>query len=149
MAGQAVPRALSIREANQVLHQVSRALTSLRRLQNRVRNLSERLTVLDLICDRFTAVANPDLREFLMLKVRYHRKIGQFHEILRDLESKGCNIQDLKSGVVHFEGRRGTDRVILCWREGEREVSHWHAIEDEERPENEAPRHAIEAWDQF
>ncbi len=149
MAGTTDPRLFSIREANRVLPDVARTLQSLRKLQRKVRNLDARLEVLNLVCDKFIVVGNPDLREFLSVKIRYHRRIGQFHELLRSLEEKGCFVQDLKRGIVHFEALRGDDHVMLCWREGEREVSHWHPIEELEKPEDETPRNSIEAWDQF
>lgn len=149
MAGLTEPRRYSVHEANRALPDVAQTIGMLRRIQRKVRNLDARLEILNLVCDKFIAVRNPDLREFLTLKIRYHRRIGQFHEVLRDLESKGCSVEDLKRGIVHFEARRGDDRVILCWHEGEREVSHWHPIEDLEKPEDETQRHSIEAWDQF
>jgi hypothetical protein len=149
MARIAESRLFTVEEANRMLPSVAQTLQDLRRLQRRIRNLDSRLTVLNLVCDRFISGSNPDLREFLTLKVRYHRKIGLFHDILRKLEMMGCYLQDLKQGVVHFLARRGDERVMLCWREGEHEVSHWHPIEDHEKPEDETPRHSIEAWDQF
>jgi hypothetical protein len=149
MARMADPKVYTIQEANRQLPDLNRAIQSLRRLQEKVRNLSARLDVLDLVCDRFVDERNPDLRQYLSAKVRYHRKIGQLHGILRELEAKGCYVQDLKGGVVHFAARRGDDPVLLCWREGEKEVLHWHAAEDHAKPEDEAPRHKIEAWDRF
>lgn len=149
MAGITDPRFYSIQDANRALPEVTLAIQALRRLQRKVRNLDARLEVMNLVCDKFIAVGNPDLREFLSLKIRYHRKIGQFHDQLRSLEAKGCFVQDLKRGIVHFEARRGDERVVLCWREGEREVAHWHPVEELEKPEDETPRNAIDAWDQF
>jgi len=149
MARISVSKLFTIQEANRALPSVTQTIQDLRRLQRKIRNLDSRLTVLNLVCDRFISGANPDLREFLTLKVRYHRKIGLFHDILRKLESMGCYLQDLKQGIVHFEARRGEERVMLCWREGEKEVSHWHPIEEREKPEDETPRNPIEAWDQF
>lgn len=149
MAGTTDPRVFTIQEANRALPDLNQSLRELRRLQRKVRNLDARLEVLDLVCDKFISAKNADLREFLTLKIRYHRRIGQFHEILRDLESKGCTVTDLKRGTVHFEARRGEERVVLCWREGEREVAHWHPIEEIGKPEDETPRNAIDAWEHF
>ena len=149
MARSTLPKVYTTEEANRMLPELTQSIQALRRLQSRIRNLDTKLEVLDLVCDRYVGERNPDLREYVSTKIRFHRKIGQLHTILGELEAKGCYVQDLKHGVVHFEARRGEERVLLCWRENETEVRHWHASEDQTKPEDEAPRHKIEAWDQF
>lgn len=149
MARATLPKVYTIPEANRMLPELTQTIQSLRRLQSKIRNLDSKLEILDLVCDRFVGERNPDLREYVSARIRYHRKIGQFHAILGELESKGCYVQDLKHGVVHFEARRGEERVFLCWRDNEKEVLHWHTSEDQAKPEDEAPRHKIEGWDRF
>ncbi len=149
MARAVEPKVYTIQEANRMLPEVTQSIQSLRRLQSKIRNLYSKLEILNLVCDRFVGERNPDLREYVSARVRYHRKIAALQAILAELEAKGCYVQDLKQGVVHFVARRGEEPVLLCWREGEKEIEHWHAVEDRTKPEDEAPRHKIEAWDRF
>jgi hypothetical protein len=140
MESGAETRIFTIPEANETLTGLRRTLPSMRRRLLRIERMENRLEVLDLICDRSVSHTNPDLRELLSLRVRYHRALAGFEEILRTLERQGYLLRDLDKGVVHFLGRLNEERVLLCWREGEREITHWHPIEGESLPDEKLRR---------
>ena len=110
--------------------------------------MEDRLEVLDLICNRAISAGNPDLQEYLTLRVRYHRTIADFESKLTRLREKGHLLRDLEKGVVHFVGRRGGEQVLLCWREGEPEISHWHSLRGK-GGDNEDQRQHIEKHEEF
>jgi hypothetical protein len=56
----------------------------------------------------------------------YFRELLGLHEELRELGSHGCQIKDLRGGVVDFPALYDGREVFLCWRLGESEVSYWH-----------------------
>ncbi len=45
---------------------------------------------------------------------------------IRELEDLGVEVRDVDLGLVDFPARRFGERVFLCWRVGERDVSYWH-----------------------
>lgn len=45
---------------------------------------------------------------------------------LTELEDLGVQVKDLDFGLVDFPAERYGERVLLCWRFGEAEVSYWH-----------------------
>jgi hypothetical protein len=139
MASDAGLRIFTVEEANRAVKDLRKTLPALRRILGEVELLEDKLAVLGLICDRAVAADNPDLREYLATKLRYHRKISEFEGMWKALESQGYLVRDLEKGVVHFASRRGKQNVFLCWREGEARVSHWHAGE-ESRPDEESRR---------
>lgn len=141
-------RVFSIQKANQAVKELRRTLPSLRRLLHRIDQLEDRLDVLDLICNRSVTSENPDLQEYLTCRARYHRTISEFEMALAHLESKGYLIHDLEKGVVHFIGRRGRQTVLLCWREGEADISHWHPLTGRGDPD-ERRRRRIEKREEF
>ena len=47
-------------------------------------------------------------------------------EALGRVSDLGGQVKDLEIGLVDFPGRRGTDEICLCWKLGEKAVSHWH-----------------------
>jgi hypothetical protein len=47
------------------------------------------------------------------------------------LHAAGVRIEDPRTGAIGFPSRRAGRMVVLCWRVGERNVSHWHEIEDD------------------
>ena len=47
-----------------------------------------------------------------------------------ELEDLGIQVRDLDFGLVDFPAERYGERVMLCWRYGEPEVSFWHKPSD-------------------
>lgn len=139
MASDAGLHIFTVERANSAVKDLRKTLPALRRTLEEVEVLEDRLAVLELICDRAVAADNPDLREYLATKLRYHRKISEFEGMWQGLESEGYLLRDLEKGVVHFAARRGNEDVFLCWREGEARVSHWHAGE-EAKPDEDSRR---------
>jgi hypothetical protein len=43
-----------------------------------------------------------------------------------ELEDLGVEVKDLDFGLVDFPAEKYGERVMLCWRYGEPEVSFWH-----------------------
>ena len=129
MASRAEVRVFTLAQANRAIDELKKTLPLLRKILRDIEKIEERLEVLDLICNRSVSSNNPDLQEYLKLRVRYHRKIAEFEGILGHLDDSGYLLRDLDKGIVHFIGRRKDENVLLCWKEGEKKVSHWHSIE--------------------
>jgi hypothetical protein len=60
-------------------------------------------------------------------------KAAQFDALLdelmkktAELEDLGVRVRDLDYGAVDFPADRYGEKVMLCWRYGEPEVSYWH-----------------------
>lgn len=138
----------SIQKANRAVKELRRTLPALRRTLYRIESMERRLEVLNLICDREVSADNADLQEYLSCRARYHRTIGEFRATLTRLEEKGYLVRDLEKGVVHFIGRRAGQHVLLCWREGEPEIRHWHPLRSHGLPD-ERGRKKIENLDEF
>ena len=148
MASRPDVRIFTIQEANEAVKELRETLPAMRRILREIERVEDRLEVLDLICDRAVSSDNPDLREYLSSKVRYHRKITEFEGMLTGLEGQGYLLRDLEKGVVHFAARRGSVNVLLCWNEGERAVTHWHPLEEEGMPE-ETGRRGVPPGERF
>lgn len=136
MARQTELRVFSLREANFSIAELRKALPALRRVLRDIERVEDRLEILDLICNRSVASKNPDLQEYLGNRVKYHRKITEFETMLLHLEGAGILLHDLDRGIVHFGGRKGGKTVLLCWREGEKKISHWHDLDGESTDED-------------
>jgi hypothetical protein len=130
MARQIELRVFSLPEANRSITELRKTLPVLRRTLRDIEKMEDRLDVLDLICNRSVASDNPDLQEYLNLKVDYHRKIKEFEGLLLHFEKEGYLLRDLDKGVVHFVGRKDGETVLLCWKEGEKKITHWHSLEN-------------------
>lgn len=148
MASRPDVRIFTIQEANEAVSELRQTLPAMRRILRDIERIEDRLEVLDLICDRAVSSDNPDLREFLSAKVRYHRRITEFEGMLGSLDSQGYLLRDLDKGIVHFPARRGPETVLLCWNEGERAVAHWHRLDGDAAPD-ENGRRGVAPGDRF
>jgi len=45
---------------------------------------------------------------------------------IAELEDFGVVIKDLDYGLIDFPAERYGEKVLLCWKYGEPEVSYWH-----------------------
>ncbi len=45
---------------------------------------------------------------------------------ISELEDLGVEVKDLEYGLVDFPAEKYGEKVMLCWRYGEPEVSFWH-----------------------
>jgi hypothetical protein len=136
-------RIFSIPEANEAVKKLRQTLPGLRRSLRRIEKLENRLEVLDLICNRSVSADNPDLQEMIAERLRYHREISDVDRRLAGMERDGYLLRDLDRGIVHFMGTRGGQQVLLCWREGEPAICHWHPLNGQRVPD-ESERRRIE-----
>jgi hypothetical protein len=144
MSDENAPRVFTIGEANSAIPELKRVLPRLRGIVRTIDRTEERLDILELVCDRSVAAGNPDLEEFLATRVQFHQKVAELDTALEALRQSGYLIGDIDRGIVHFLSRKGDETVLLCWREGERRVSHWHALTGGAAREEE--RYDVRAW---
>lgn len=52
--------------------------------------------------------------------------VDQMTRKIAELEDLGVHVKDLDFGLVDFPADRYGEKVLLCWRYGEAEVSYWH-----------------------
>jgi hypothetical protein len=56
--------------------------------------------------------------------------VDQMTRRISELEDLGVKVKDLDFGLVDFPADRYGDKVMLCWRYGESEVSYWHKLNE-------------------
>jgi hypothetical protein len=57
---------------------------------------------------------------------RIARRIGGF---LSELETVGCTFKGLDDGIVDFLSKKDGSDILLCWKLGELEITHWHELD--------------------
>jgi hypothetical protein len=68
-----------------------------------------------------------DIRD---LKRDLVRRIEEYRSGWREIEETGAVLKDARMGLLDFYGTVDGKLVWLCWKYGESEVSHYHALEE-------------------
>jgi hypothetical protein len=55
--------------------------------------------------------------------------VGQTQELVTEIDSIGVEVKDLNSGLLDFPCRLDDEVVLLCWKQGEERITHWHTME--------------------
>jgi hypothetical protein len=64
------------------------------------------------------------------LKEELARCVEVYQEGWQELEKLGAVLKDPRVGLLDFHGTVEGRRVWLCWKYGEEEVSHYHALDE-------------------
>jgi hypothetical protein len=54
----------------------------------------------------------------------------RLRELIAELRAIGCAPKDWSQGLVDFRCKYEDREVYLCWRLGEKEVGHWHEVQE-------------------
>ena len=57
---------------------------------------------------------------------RIARRIAGY---ISELEGVGCTLKGFDDGIVDFLSKQDGRDVLLCWKLGEQEISHWHELD--------------------
>ena len=118
----------TVDEANKMLTEIRprfERLVEAKREFDRVRN---RMEVLGLATSG-AGEENPDVQELKRLQQRYNALAELISNGVSAIHRRGCLIKDLDTGLLDFYALNGDRLVFLCWKLGESEVAHWHAID--------------------
>ena len=63
-----------------------------------------------------------ELANLKMLMMELRRQIEQ-------LADEGCLVKDIALGLVDFHAEREGRDVFLCWKLGEKSITHWHELD--------------------
>lgn len=59
--------------------------------------------------------------EFIEIQARLH---------VNNIERHGAQLKDVEVGLIDFPSKRNEEEILLCWKYGEKEISHYHGPED-------------------
>jgi hypothetical protein len=118
----------SLAEANRAVIELRPRLERLVRARKDYDRAQSRIEVLAVAL----AGAGPDNPDRAELHELHDRRTQLGHEIsegIRAIQERGCLVKDLETGLLDFYAISGDRLIFLCWRLGEREITHWHPLE--------------------
>ena len=60
------------------------------------------------------------------LQQRIGQKVDHLNGLEAELREIGCQLKDWSGGLVDFPAKLEGRLILLCWKLGEAEASHWH-----------------------
>jgi hypothetical protein len=54
----------------------------------------------------------------------------QVEETVAEINSIGVEVKDLDAGLLDFPCMLDSEVVLLCWKQGESRITHWHTQQD-------------------
>jgi hypothetical protein len=118
----------SLAEANRAVIEVRPRLERLVRAKKEYDRTQSRIDVLAVALSG-AGTDNPDRAELQELQDRRTQLGHDISEGTRAIQERGCLVKDLDLGLLDFYAISGDRLIFLCWRLGEREVTHWHPLE--------------------
>jgi hypothetical protein len=70
-----------------------------------------------------------DLPQAARVKAEHATAVGEARDTLEEIAEIGVEIRDLSSGLLEFPFQLGDDVVMLCWLQGESNITQWHEAE--------------------
>jgi len=121
----------TVEEANALLPRVDRLLTRLQGELSALRFAREQVEDLRRMWGeaRLEDPACPDHADYRRHAGEAEAAENRAKDTLAELGELGVEVKDPWSGLVDFYAKRGGgDVVYLCWKQGERAITHWHPL---------------------
>jgi hypothetical protein len=119
----------TLAEANAALPRVRALLAEARRRLGDLRDAEAQLRDLRTVWgDQVLSVTCPDHQEYLRHVADFQQRRDLYLAACEAFPAQGIALKDPDTGLVDFPGRLGTRTVLLCWRDGEAAVGHYHEL---------------------
>ena len=63
-------------------------------------------------------------------KAERERAIQKIKDAIAEIDATGVRVKDLDIGLLDFPCEVDGETVLLCWRLGEKGITHWHGVSE-------------------
>ena len=118
----------TLEEANQLLPIVRSELRSLQFVKNQ---LELKLNHLTRRKERRHQINRPIRKNaFFMMECQIEFLQIEAQMYIKSLTDKGVQIKDINLGLLDFPALIDGEEVLLCWKSGEEEITHYHRLNE-------------------
>jgi len=123
------PRFFSVKEADKQLPKMNKIFDKIFYLNSCVKDVSKDVEELVNIWgeDIFNS-SNVDNKLYMEKIDKRAKLINGMQSTIEEISRIGCVVKDVDLGLVDFFHKRRDEVVFLCWRYGERKITHWHHV---------------------
>ena len=63
-------------------------------------------------------------------KAEREKALQRVKDAVAEIDATGVQVKDLDMGLLDFPCRVEGETVLLCWKLGEADITHWHGVEE-------------------
>lgn len=63
-------------------------------------------------------------------KAEREKALQKAKDAVAEIDATGVQVKDLDIGLLDFPCVVGDDVILLCWKLGEKKITHWHGMEE-------------------
>ena len=119
------PRLFTLTEAERTRREVEPVLIEAIELRRKIAPLDEDLTAVATRIQWSGGLA-VDYEKTARMRFERERVADSLKEALEKIQSTGCVVKDLDTGLLDFPALLNNEEVYLCWRLGEERIRFWH-----------------------
>ncbi|HEV2021676.1 MAG TPA: DUF2203 domain-containing protein [Terriglobales bacterium] len=71
-----------------------------------------------------------DIAHLAVRKAEKEKALQRVKDALAEIDSTGVQVKDLDTGLLDFPCRVSDQVILLCWKLGEKQITHWHGQEE-------------------
>ncbi len=71
-----------------------------------------------------------DIAHLAVRKAEKEKALQRVRDALAEIDSTGVQVKDLDIGLLDFPCRVKDQLILLCWKLGEKQITHWHGLEE-------------------
>lgn len=72
----------------------------------------------------------PDLPHLAQRRAQRDSAAQQAQDALAEIQAMGVQVKDLDMGLLDFPCEVGGETVLLCWKYGEADITHYHGFDE-------------------
>jgi hypothetical protein len=71
-----------------------------------------------------------DIARLAVRKAEKEKALQRVKDALAEIDATGVQVKDLDIGLLDFPCRVHDQTILLCWKLGEKQITHWHGLEE-------------------
>lgn len=119
----------TVAEANQLLPMIREKIAALQQIRNEFRQKYLELTTYK---KRHVQQAALDTQEEYIFKLESSMEFLEIQAKMHvnNIRNQGAQLKEIEPGLVDFPTIINGEEALLCWREGEEKITHYHGLYD-------------------
>jgi hypothetical protein len=71
-----------------------------------------------------------DILQILKRKAEGEKAAQRARDAVAEISATGVQVKDLDIGLLDFPCQVDGEIILLCWKSGEKEITHWHSTQE-------------------